>query len=102
MCEARKQTVSPLPGVSRRYLLLCGSLLAILGASIYLGSNSVPYPSLELGIFQGRPEVQLCPQASELFPIRNRKVWVSIDETLNSQAFEEEVVEWLSGAIRVP
>lgn len=87
-------------GVSLRQFLFLGSFLALLGMSFHLGGSGV-LSSLRTDFLRAEPEVQLCPQAEALFPMRNRKIWEKMNDLLKSEAFEEEAVKCLAGSIRV-
>lgn len=89
--------------LSARRLLLCGSVLALTGAVIYLNSfGSTTLPSLDLAFFKTRLDVQLCPQAEALFPTRHREVWRTMNEVLNDGAFRDVAIDRLGDSIRIP
>lgn len=50
----------------------------------------------------GNKGVDLCPQATELVPQKNVKVWRSLGETFRTKDFKTRAVNWLGGAVRVP
>jgi Gly-Xaa carboxypeptidase len=44
----------------------------------------------------------LCPQATELMPQTNVKVWQYLSKTFQSDDFKRRAIDWLGGAVRVP
>lgn len=44
----------------------------------------------------------LCPQADELFPVKNKAVWEAFGKRLVTDEFKNKAIAWLSGAVRIP
>lgn len=44
----------------------------------------------------------LCPQAAELVPKKNEKLWDSLSERFTTDDFEARAIDWLAGAVRIP
>ncbi|KAI0296515.1 carboxypeptidase S [Multifurca ochricompacta] len=50
----------------------------------------------------GLHDPKLCPQSDALYPDRHAKLWESLGDDFNRDAFTKRAVEWLGGAVRVP
>ena len=44
----------------------------------------------------------LCPQAAELTPQKNEKVWKLLNKSFSTGDFKIRAIDWLGGAVRVP
>ena len=50
-------------------------------------------------LYQSTPP---CAQASPLIPSDNQELWKDLDGLYATDAFRNQAVEWLGGAVRVP
>ncbi|EJD07407.1 carboxypeptidase S [Fomitiporia mediterranea MF3/22] len=44
----------------------------------------------------------LCPQADELSPVRNKAVWDAFNSQLSTDEFKTKAINWLSGSVKIP
>ena len=57
---------------------------------------------LDIPTFNAKSSESLCPQASELVPHKNGKIWRHLTETFSTDVFKSRAINWLGGAVRVP
>jgi hypothetical protein len=44
----------------------------------------------------------LCPQASELLPHKNAKIFGNLTQLYRTETYKTRAISWLSGAVRIP
>ncbi|VDC01304.1 unnamed protein product [Peniophora sp. CBMAI 1063] len=102
--RGRSEPTATIPSGSRaRCLLLCGSVLALLGVIVCLRlpGSFLPF-ALQFKALGSVHEVHLCPQATVLFPARHKEVWQAMADRLSDKAFEKAAIDWLANSIRIP
>jgi Gly-Xaa carboxypeptidase len=52
--------------------------------------------------FVNKSSTTLCPQAPELVPQKNGKVWQHLSETFSTSDFKTRAIDWLGDAVRIP
>ena len=82
---------------SRAKTVICVALF-ILSQCLFWKHTEFDFPSF--GAQQSSES--LCPQATELFPQKNGKIWQHLAETFSTNDFKRRAVNLLGGAVRIP